>query len=85
MKTPLGREVDLGPIHIVLDGDPVPLRNGQSSPLLSVHVYSGHSCPSQLLLSCCWHCSLAKSGELTDVIHLLYLFLYFGFYFADKM
>jgi len=24
MKTPLGREIDLGPGHIVLDGDPAP-------------------------------------------------------------
>jgi len=34
MKTPLGTEVDLGPGHIALDGDPAPpLRKGQSSPL----------------------------------------------------
>ena len=30
MKTPLGTEVDLGPGHIVLDGDPAPLRKGHS-------------------------------------------------------
>ena len=34
MKTPLGMEVDLGTGHIVLDGDPAPLQNGHSSPLL---------------------------------------------------
>jgi len=33
MKTPLGMEVDLGPGHIVLDGDPAPLQKGHSSPL----------------------------------------------------
>jgi len=32
MKTPLCTEVDLGPGHIVLDGDPAPPRNEQSSP-----------------------------------------------------
>jgi len=30
---PLGMEVDLGPGHIVLDGDPAPPRKGHSSPL----------------------------------------------------
>jgi len=34
MRMPLGREVDLGPGHIVLDGDPAPLRKGHSSPPL---------------------------------------------------
>jgi len=29
---PLGTTVDLSPGHIVLDGDPVPLQNGHSSP-----------------------------------------------------
>jgi len=32
MKTPLGTEVDLGPGHIVLDGDPAPPRKGHCSP-----------------------------------------------------
>ena len=35
MKTPLGTEVNLSPGHIVLDGDPAPLRKGHSSPPLS--------------------------------------------------
>jgi len=30
---PLGMEVDLGPGHIVLDGDPAPPVKGHSSPL----------------------------------------------------
>jgi len=36
MKTPLGTEVDLGPGHIVLDGDPAPTakRAQQRSPPL---------------------------------------------------
>ena len=38
MKTALGTEVDLGPGHIVLDGDPAPPRKGHSSPLFSAHV-----------------------------------------------
>ena len=31
MKTPLGIEIYLGPGHIVLDGDPAPLRKGHST------------------------------------------------------
>jgi len=37
MKVPLGTEVDLGPGHIVLDGDPAtapPWQKGHSSPTL---------------------------------------------------
>jgi len=34
MKTPLGTEVDLGPGHIVLDGDPAhPAKGAQQPPL----------------------------------------------------
>ena len=32
MKTPLGTEVDLGPGHIVLDGDPAPRESGTAAP-----------------------------------------------------
>jgi len=32
MKTPLGTEVDLGPDHIVLDGDPGPPAKGVQQP-----------------------------------------------------
>jgi len=32
MKTPLGTEVDLGPGHIVLDGDPAPPAKGAQQP-----------------------------------------------------
>ena len=56
MKTTLGRptEVDLGPGHIVLDGDPAPPRDrGTAAPLFSALVYYGHGRPSQLLLSSC--------------------------------
>ena len=54
MKMPLGTEVDLGPSHIVLDGDPAPPPPREKSiavPLFSVHIYCGHGRPSQLLLS----------------------------------
>ena len=35
MKTPLGTEVDLGPGHIVLDGDPAfPRERGTAAALL---------------------------------------------------
>ena len=33
MKMPLGTEVDLGPGHIVLDGDPAPREMGTAAPL----------------------------------------------------
>jgi len=46
-------EVDLGPGHIVLDGVPAFRERGTAAPLFSAHVYCGHSCPSQLLLSSC--------------------------------
>jgi len=43
IKMPLGTEVDLGPSHIVLDGDPVPhARERSTAAPLSVHVYCGH-------------------------------------------
>jgi len=55
MKTPLGTDVDLGPGHIVLDGDLAPREMGRAAQprLFSVHVYCGHGRPSQLLLSSC--------------------------------
>ena len=49
----LGMEVDLGPGHTVLDGDPAPSEGHSNPPLFSAHVYCGHGRPSQLLLSCC--------------------------------
>jgi len=51
MKTPIGTEVDLGPGHIVLHGDPAPPRKRHSSPpIFSADVYCVHGRPSQLLL-----------------------------------
>ena len=42
MKTPLGAEVGLGPVHIVLDGVPTPEIGAQQPPsLFSAHVYCG--------------------------------------------
>jgi len=32
MKTPLGREVDLGPVHLVLDGVPATAKGAQQPP-----------------------------------------------------
>jgi len=52
MKTPLGTEVDLGPGHIVLDGDPAPsAKDAQQTPLFGL-VYCVHGRSSQLLLNC---------------------------------
>ena len=60
MKMPLGTEVDLGPDHIVLDGNPAPHPRwkGHSShpPLFSAHVYCGNGRPSQLLRNSCANC-----------------------------
>jgi len=54
MKTPLGREIELSPGHIVLDGtQPSPRERGTVAPLFSAHVYCGHGRQSQLLLSSC--------------------------------
>ena len=55
MKTPLGTDVDLGPGHIVFDGDLAPPAKGaqQPPPLFSAHVCCDHGRSSQLLLSSC--------------------------------
>jgi len=40
----LGMEVDLGPVHIVLDGDTAPLpKTGGRAPQFSVHLYCGQT------------------------------------------
>jgi len=40
----LGMQVGLGPGHIVLDGDPVPLsKNGSEPPKFSAHFYYGQT------------------------------------------
>jgi len=64
MKTPLGTEVGLGPGHIVLDGVPAVRKRGTSAPFFSVHVYCGHSRPSQLLLSSCCICIMCITQSL---------------------
>ena len=64
---PFRTEVDLGPGHIVLDGDPTPPRKGELA-----HVYCGHGRPSQLMLSSC-HLNVqrvSKKDSLADVEHL---------------
>jgi len=40
IKMPLGREIGLGPGHIVLDADPAPQR---AQPQFSAHVYCGQT------------------------------------------
>ena len=43
IKMKLGMQVDLGPGHVVLDGDPAPLpKRRHSSPQFSAHVCCGH-------------------------------------------
>ena len=46
MKTPLGTEVDLGPVYIVLDGEwghSFPAQNGAEHPKFSAHLYYGQT------------------------------------------
>jgi len=40
---PLVMKVDLGPGHIVLDGNPAPYKKGHSTPHFSAHVYCGQT------------------------------------------
>jgi len=39
----LGMQVDLGPGHMVLDGDPAPLPRRGTSPQFLAHVYCGQT------------------------------------------
>jgi len=48
---PLGKEVDLGPCHIVLDGDPVGTHSTAAPPHFSAHVYCGQTVAH---LTNCW-------------------------------
>jgi len=48
---PVGTEVDLGPGHIVLDGDPAPPEKGTAAPLFVADVYCGQTVAH---LSYCW-------------------------------
>ena len=43
IKMPLNTEVDLGPGHIVIDGDPAPPETGTAAPVSSTHVYRGQT------------------------------------------
>ena len=43
IKMKLGKQVGLGPGHIVLDGDPAPLPKRGGLPQFSAHVYSGQT------------------------------------------
>jgi len=56
MKMPLGKEVGLGPGHIVLDGDPVGTQPPeQPLPTFSPHrLWPNGRSSQQLLSSCFW-------------------------------
>ena len=74
MKTPLGTEADLGPGHIMLDGDPAsPPQKGTAAHRFSAHVYCGHGRPSQLLLSSCLS---RPNGRLSSWIFLKFEIFY---------
>jgi len=53
---PLVKEVGLGPVHIVLDGDPVGTQRPHSSPspLFGPCLLWPNGRQSQQLWSCCW-------------------------------
>ena len=57
IKVLLGREVGIGPGHIVLDGDPPPPPQGHNR-----HGPNGR--PAQLLLSTCFHCETLCQSDL---------------------
>jgi len=56
IKMPFGREVGLGPGHIVLglDGDQLPFPRGAQTPIFGPCLLWPNGRPSQLLLSTCW-------------------------------
>jgi len=69
IKMPLGKEVGLGPGHIVLDGDPA----GTQSPTAALTSFGPcllwpNGRPSQQLLSSCTHCAAEATefGEITQ-------------------
>jgi len=43
IKMPVATELDLGPGHTVLDGDPAPFERGTAAALFSAHVYCGQT------------------------------------------
>jgi len=70
MNTPLGTEVDLGTVHIVLGLVPAVRKRGTAAPPLFAHVYCGHGRPSQLLLSSCFKLNraLRAPGVLCNIL-----------------
>jgi len=63
MKMPLGKEVGLGPGHIVLDGDPAPTA---AIPTFSPRMLWPNGRPSQQLLSSCW-LMICSYGGMVEV------------------
>jgi len=63
---PLGAEVNLGPVHTVLDEVPAPRERGTAARFYSAHVYCGQGRPSQLLLSSCTQ-GRPKSNRVTGL------------------
>jgi len=65
IKMALGREVDLGPCDIVLDGDPAAPKKGSQHPLPNFGpcLLWPNGRPSQLLLSTCFY----NSSALTEM------------------
>jgi len=72
---PLGTEVDLGPGHIVLDGDPAPIpERGTAAPVFGTCVLRPNGRPSQLLLSTCFSVCRVSIGSFLAVLDIFPLF-----------
>ena len=64
IKMPLGTQVGLGPVHIVLDGDPAPpSKKGAQPPIFGSCLLWSNGRPSQLLQSTCSSCCGSESAS----------------------
>ena len=70
IKMPLGTEVDLGPSHILLGGNPAALpspKGAQQPPLFGRCLLWPNGRPSQLLMSTC-NSNVTNNGSLSNTI-----------------
>jgi len=85
-QVPLCKEVDLGPGHIVLDGDPVGTQHPPTAapPHFSAHAYCGQTVAH---LSNCWALVVVgqQNADIADTLQLrnvamatIFVFLYIG-------
>jgi len=68
----LGTDVGLGPVHIVLDGNPArPPSKEAQPPIFGPYLLWPNSHPSQLLLSTCYILIIYKHIIIIVIIYLL--------------